>query len=180
MPTSGPVYQPTTVSYETRPGLLAQSSTVSPLKILKKPVPQFALLILALIAIAAGVIMIANGAADLADTEENKAISDAIEKAEGIDIGVVVGGFIITVFGFLLLILYIKVADWRRSCVCPCSLSKKQGFARQLQGTSGGQVLALNPSTDPLVSHQYASVSELPLRPDDEERRNLMPDSKDW
>lgn len=180
MPASGPVYQPTTVSYETRPGLLAQSSTVSPLKILKKPIPQFVLLILALIAIAVGVIMIANGVADLADTVEHNAIPEGIEKAEGIDIGVVIGGIIITVFGFLLLILYIKVADWRRSCVCPCNLSKKQGFARQLQGNSGGQVLALNPSTDPLVSHQYAPVSELPLRPDDEERRNLMPDSKDW
>lgn len=76
--------------------------------------------------------------------------------------------------------LYIKVADWRRSCTCPCGLSKKQGLARQLQCPGGGQILPLNPSTDPLVSHtQYAPVSEIPQRIDDEERRNLMPDSKD-
>lgn len=73
------------------------------------------------------------------------------------------------------------MADWRRSCVCPCGISKKQGLARQLQGQSGGgQALALNPSTDPLVSHtQYAPVSEIPR--EDEERRNLMAnDNKDW
>lgn len=42
--------------------------------------------------------------------------------------------------------------------------------------------MALNPSTDPLVSHtQYAPVSELPsLRSEDEERYNLMPENKDW
>lgn len=181
MPVSGPVYQPTTVSYETRPGLLAQSSAVSPFfKMLKKPIPQVVLLVLALLSIATGVIMIANGAADLADREEHKEFEAGFEKSEGIDIGVVVGGFFVTVFGFLLLALYIKVADWRKSCVCPCNLSKKQGFARQLQGPGGTQVLALNPSTDPLVSHtQYAPVSDLPHRIDDEERRNLMPDSKD-
>lgn len=77
--------------------------------------------------------------------------------------------------------LYIKVADWRRNCVCPCVISKKQGLARQLNGNGAAQILALNPSTDPLVSHtQYAPVSELPHRQDDEERRNLMPDNKDW
>jgi hypothetical protein len=55
--------------------------------------------------------------------------------------------------------------------VCPCGLSKKQ----QQQ-----QILAMNPSTDPLVTHtaQYAPVSEIP-RVEDEERRNLMPDNKE-
>lgn len=183
MPSGGPVYQPTTVSYETRPGgLLAQTASVSPLKILKKPMPQITLLIFALLSIAAGIAMIANGAADYADTEEHKEELDikTSETTEGIDIGVVVGGVFLTIIGFCLIGLYIKVADWRRNCVCPCYLSKKQGLARQLQGNSGGQILALNPSTDPLVSHtQYAPVSELPHRPDDEERRNLMPDNKD-
>lgn len=71
---------------------------------------------------------------------------------------------------------------WRRSCVvCPCSYGrKKQGLARQLQGQSGGQIMALNPSTDPLVSHtQYAPVSEVPRLEDEEERKTLMHD-KDW
>lgn len=79
--------------------------------------------------------------------------------------------------------LYIKVADcWRRNCVvCPCSYGrKKQGLARQLQGQSVGQTMALNPSTDPLVSHtQYAPVSEVPRLEDEEERKTLMHD-KDW
>lgn len=183
MPAGGPVYQPTTVSYESRPSFLTQTTSVSPLKVLKRPIPQIILLTFALIAIAAGIIMIANGAADFADTEEHKNEMDIDKKEsdEGIDIGIVIGGVFITLLGFCLLGLYIKVADWRRNCVCPCNLSKKQGFARQLQGPCSGQVLALNPSTDPLVSHtQYAPVSELPSRPDDEERRNLMPDNKDW
>jgi hypothetical protein len=75
------------------------------------------------------------------------------------------------------------VADcWRRSCVvCPCSYGRKKQIARQLQGQSGGQIMALNPSTDPLVSHtQYAPcVSEVPRLEDEDERKTLMHD-KDW
>jgi hypothetical protein len=57
MPSNGPVYQPTT--YETRPGnagggLLAQTTSVSPLKVLKKPIPQMTVLVLGLLAMAAG------------------------------------------------------------------------------------------------------------------------------
>lgn len=183
MPSSGPVYQPTTVSYETRTGgLLAQTASVSPMKVLRKPIPQIALLIFSLLSIAAGIAMIANGAADYADTEEHKEELgvDTSETAEGFDIGVVIGGVFMTLIGFCLIGLYIKVADCRRNCVCPCVITKKQGLARQLQGNGAGQILALNPSTDPLVSHtQYAPVSELPTRQEDEERRNLMPDNKD-
>lgn len=56
MPASGPVYQPTTVSYETRPGLLSHTAAAaaSPMKVLKRPIPQIALLIFALFAVAAG------------------------------------------------------------------------------------------------------------------------------
>lgn len=75
-----------------------------------------------------------------------------------------------------------KVADcWRRSCVvCPFSSGRKKQIARQLQGQSGGQILPLNPSTDPLVSHaQYAPCSEVPRLEDEEERKRLMHD-KDW
>lgn len=128
--------------------------------------------------------MIVNGAADYEDTVKHAVeleLNTADETvSENIDIGVVVGGVILTIIGFVCLGLYIKVAEWRRSYVCPCGLSKKQGLARQLQTQSGGQILALNPSTDPLVSHtQYAPVSELP-RPEDEECRTLMPDNKEW
>lgn len=126
--------------------------------------------------------MVANGAADYEDTEthKNELNMKTTDTTENIDIGVIVGGTIIILVGFICLAVYIKIAEWRRSCVCPCGLSKKQGLARQLQGPGCGQILALNPSTDPLVSHtQYAPVSELP-RPEDEECRTLMTDNKDW
>lgn len=206
MPASGPVYQPTTVSYEIRPGLLSQTASASPLIIFKKPIRQIILLIFSLLAISAGsyenikskidkvllneknffytgITMIVNGAVDYEDTEEHKEELELnTSQAETRDIGVVIGGILVTIVGFIGLGLYVVVADWRCNYVCPCILSKKQGLARQLQGQSGGQIMAaLNPSTDPLVSHtQYAPVSELP-RPDDEECRTLMPgDNKDW
>lgn len=186
MPGIGPVYQPTTVSYETRPGagggMLAQTTAASSLKMLRKPAAQISVLIFGLISLAAGVAMIASGSADYSDTEQHPEAHQNGESSpeEQLDIGFIVTGVFITIMGFILLGLYIKVADWRKHCVCPCVLSKKQGLARQLQGNSGGQILALNPSTDPLVSHtQYAPVSEIPARQEDEERRNLMPDNKD-
>lgn len=245
MPGTGPVYQPTTVSYETRPGLLAQTAATvqSPLVWLRRPVPQTLLLVCALAAIAGGIAMIVNGAADYEDTEEHRAELAAMaaagsvssipfqtsiassdestaldaavdaEKAdaaaaaaaeaaaaeaagETVDVVLVVAGVILTAVGFILAGLYVKVAEWRRSYVCPCGLSKKhQGLARQMQQDSvggnglgassvsggGGQIMAMNPSTDPLVSHtQYAPVSELP-RPEDEECRTLMLDTnKEW
>lgn len=127
--------------------------------------------------------MIVNAGTDYEDAEKHKGdvpISDT-ETTEAIDIGLIVGGILITIFGFVLLGLYLKFAEWRRNCVWPCGLSKKQGLARTLQGGNcGAQILPLNPSTDPLVSHtQYAPVSELP-RPEDEECRTLMNDNKDW
>lgn len=280
MPGTGPVYQPTTVSYETRPGLLAQTAASvrqSPLRWLRRPLPQALLLVCALAAIAAGIAMIVNGAVDYEDTEEHRAELAAIEAAaaaatvittvqpsaadaaaaaatqpttqptttaggaaadvanhddedaaeeqrhgESVDVCLVVFGFVTTLLGFALAALYVKVAEWRRSNVCPCGLAKKhQGLARQMQqdhhhaaagglgaggahhhqlgggggaagasGTTGGggggggggeMMMALNPSTDPLVSHtQYAPVSELPARPEDEECRTLMLDNKEW
>lgn len=249
MPGTGPVYQPTTVSYETRPGLLAQTAATvqSPLVWLRRPLPQTLLLVCALSAIAGGIAMIVNGASDYETTEEDlaelaarldggsathipfqtsissSAESTALDAAvdaeksdaaaaaaaaaaasrgagETVDVLLVVAGVILTAVGFILAGLYVKVAEWRRSYVCPCGLSKKhQGLARQMQqdsaggsglgasgggsvcGGGGGQIMAMNPSTDPLVSHtQYAPVSELP-RPEDEECRTLMLDNnKEW
>lgn len=142
----------------------------------------------------AGVAMIVNGAADFEDTESHLSELELSvgQTTETVDVCVIIGGVLLTAIGFFGLGLYVKVAEWRRSYVCPCGMSKKQGLARTLQsggggcagglnGTGGGgQILALNPSTDPLVSHtQYAPVSELP-RPEDEECRNLMLDNKEW
>lgn len=221
------VYQPTTVSYEPRPGsLLGQTTATTPLQMLRKPVPQMILLTFGLFSIAfgkiiqsimqtstfifhfyfyrlfsnffvscfvffffhfigkhTGIAMIVNASDNYEETEQHRENIpvDKIETTEAIDIGLIVGGILMTLFGFVLVALYIKVAEWRRHCVCPCGLSKKQGLARQLNNGNGGtQILPLNPSTDPLVSHtQYAPVSELP-RPDDEECRTLMTDNKDW
>lgn len=132
-----------------------------------------------------GIVLIVNASEDFEHTEElrmnNERATELVDTDEAIDIGLIIGGIFLTLFGFVLIALYIKVAEWRRHCICPCGLSKKQGnLARQLQSGTGGTQLPLNPSTDPLVSHtQYAPVSELP-RPDDEERRTLMTDNKDW
>ncbi|XP_055303791.1 uncharacterized protein LOC129569202 [Sitodiplosis mosellana] len=176
------VYQPTTVSYEPRPGsLLSQTTAVSPLQVLRKPYVQLILLILGVLSITFGIVLIVNASDDYEHAEEHRGEQpmEMIETAEAIDISLIVGGILLTLFGFVLIALYIKVAEWRRHCMCPCGLSKKQGLARQLQSGTGGTQLPLNPSTDPLVSHtQYAPVSELP-RPDDEECRTLMTDNKD-
>lgn len=49
------VYQPTTVSYEPRPGsLLSQTTAVSPLQVLRKPYVQLILLILGVLSITFG------------------------------------------------------------------------------------------------------------------------------
>lgn len=129
-----------------------------------------------------GIVLIVNASEDFEHAEEtrNEHPREYVDTEEAIDIGLIIGGIFLTLFGFVLIALYIKVAEWRRHCLCPCGLSKKQGLARQLQSGAGGTQLPLNPSTDPLVSHtQYAPVSELP-RPDDEECRTLMTDNKDW
>lgn len=128
-----------------------------------------------------GIVLIVNASEDFENTEElreNGKSKEYVDTEEAIDIGLIISGIFLTLFGFVLIALYIKVAEWRRNCICPCGLSKKQGLARQLQSGAGGTQLPLNPSTDPLVSHtQYAPISELP-RPDDEECRTLM--NKDW
>lgn len=86
---------------------------------------------------------------------------------------------------FLISGIYIKLIEhWRRNCImiCPCSDRRKHRLVRQLQGHNGTQnIMALNPSTDPLVSHtQYeVSVSDVPRFEDEEERKKLMHD-KDW
>lgn len=49
------VYQPTTVSYENRPGsLLGQTTAVSPLQILRKPVSQIMLVTFGIFSVALG------------------------------------------------------------------------------------------------------------------------------
>lgn len=55
------VYQPTTVSYEPRPGsLLSQTTAVSPLQVLRKPYVQVILLTLGLLSITFGKYIVAS------------------------------------------------------------------------------------------------------------------------
>lgn len=81
----GPVYQPTTVSYEPRSssgngsgggnglGFLGPASSLgvdSPLRIFRKPKPQVALLLFGLLSLAAGVAMLASGYVDWIEDQE--------------------------------------------------------------------------------------------------------------
>lgn len=134
-----------------------------------------------LVFLALGIVLTSTAFADYEDAIENEdVVTDLPVHEKEYDVVLIFLGVFFTLFGFVLLGLYIKVADcWRRNCVvCPCSYGrKKQGLARQLQGQSVGQTMALNPSTDPLVSHtQYAPVSEVPRLEDEEERKTLMHD----
>ncbi|EAT36075.1 AAEL011820-PA [Aedes aegypti] len=144
IPKSGPEYQPTTMPYRTRPGtgaareLLAQTTAASSMKMLRKLAAQMSVLIFDLISLAAGVAMIA------ADHQTIQTPSSTHQHSRR-RIGH-------RSLRFLDSSYFIKVADWRRHCVCPCILYKNQGLSRQLQGNSGGQILVLNHYTDPLVT----------------------------
>jgi len=172
-------------------GLLGVSSADSPFRVFRKKRSQMCLLAFSTACIIIGVTMIASGLSTAYANTEVKIVEEGevktiepLEPYAEVPIGIIVGGSFILLFGLIFSAFYIKVADWRRQCVW-LFCNKKQSLARQFQsqgtGNGGGQgIMALNPSTDPLVSHtQYAAVSELP-RPEDEERRNLMAnDNKD-
>nr|CAD7429122.1 unnamed protein product [Timema monikensis] len=184
MPPSGPVYQPTTVTYE-------QQSDWTPVSYLSQTVGngvnrsrclQWTLLILGLFSLAAGLIMVIEGAVDYSDTSqrETKVGNDEDEEEEDEstkDLLIIIGGTALTIVGALLLFLYYRMARRRKGC--PCFPTKEQRLARQLDNQAGnGQVLNLNPSTDLLVTAQYAPVSEISYQPpavsEEEETRKLM------
>lgn len=137
----------------------------------------------------AGIAMIVSGTADYVDTEQHKEELAVLPPTEGMDIAMIVSGVAVLLFSLAMAFLYVRLARYRRDWGCPCGgMSKKQGLARQLQGDcgsingggggsgAGGPIIALNPSTDPLVTHtQYAPVSEIPMRLEFEERHTLMP-----
>ncbi|XP_053947728.1 uncharacterized protein LOC129238572 [Anastrepha obliqua] len=184
-----PVYQPTTVSvsYEPRPGRNNSSRSIA-CKLLSNPRFQIMLLLFGLITLATGIAVVASSIAGHIFINRNSkdlADDDAVMTCSQMPIGMIISGAFFSATGLFCLGVYITVADWRRNCICQCPLfDKKKSLARQLQCQNGGVcgegIMALNPSTDPLVSHtQYAPVSELPHRCDEEERRNLMPDNKD-
>lgn len=129
----GPVYQPTTVSYEPRSGggngsggglgFLGPASSIgvdSPLRIFRKPKPQVALLLFALISLAAGVAMLASGTADwledqeyvrqqqqqtppenTTDDEVSETQTEAVNPCVEIPLGILLGGVFMTCLGIV-------------------------------------------------------------------------------
>ena len=125
----GPVYQPTTVSYEPRSGagngsggglgLLGPASSIgidSPLRIFRKPKPQLALLLLALIFLAAGIAMLASGTTDYIESQEfltqqqaplqqnsddeiSETQTEVVNPCVNIPLGILLGGVFLTCLG---------------------------------------------------------------------------------
>lgn len=183
MPTSGPVYQPTTVSYEqqsewSRPGSYL-SQTVS--NDFRSPrCMQWFLLAVAMFALGTGVIMIIEGTVTFGDNIqtqlENKDGEFTKKDSSTTELVLTVIGALMVVFGLLLLAFYVKLV--RRRNECPCFPDKQERLAMQLDNQAGnGQIHTMNPSTDLLVATQYGPVSE-PYPPpavhDHEETSKLM------
>ncbi|KAL7023101.1 hypothetical protein ACKWTF_012491 [Chironomus riparius] len=184
MPTNS-VYQPTTVTFENSNSLIAQTRSSSRLKIIfHKTWMKILLLIGGLLFLAVGLVIFCLGTIDYEDSMTNDGgdMSSEFPREKEFDITLIILGVFFASLGFVLLGIYIKLIEhWRRNCImiCPCSDRRKHRLVRQLQGHNGTQnIMALNPSTDPLVSHtQYeVSVSDVPRFEDEEERKKLMHD----
>jgi uncharacterized protein YjeT (DUF2065 family) len=149
MPASGPVYQPTTVTYE-------QQNDWTPISNLSQALfrngsvrtrcIQWALLIPGLLTLAAGLVMIIEGSVDLYDTKQHETeVGETPESDTELtsDIVIVIGGVVLVLLSFLFFGLYARII-WRRKG-CPCFPSKEQRLARQLDNQVGnGQVRILN------------------------------------
>jgi formate hydrogenlyase subunit 3/multisubunit Na+/H+ antiporter MnhD subunit len=145
MPASGPVYQPTTVTYE-------QQSDWTPISNLSQSLfrngsvrtkcIQWVLLILGLITLAAGLVMIIEGSVDLYDTKQHGTEVGETPDSEAesaSDLVIVVGGVVLVLLCIFFFGLYAHMV-WRRKG-CPCFPSKEQRLARQLDNQVGnGQV----------------------------------------
>lgn len=182
MPTNS-VYQPTTVTFENSNSLIAQTRSSSRLKIIfHKTWMKVLLLIGGLLFLAVGLVIFSLGFIDYEDAVNNEGIVQEFPHEKEFDITLIILGLFFASLGLVLLGLYIKlIENWRRNCIMifPCSNRRKHRLVRQLQGHNGTQnIMALNPSTDPLVSHtQYEiSVSDVPRFEDEEERKKLMQD----
>jgi hypothetical protein len=129
MPASGPVYQPTTVSYEqhgdwapSRTGYLSQTvgSGFTRIQCL-----QWLVLVLGLFAVAAGLLMAIEGTVDYHATEN----VSGLEKETSGDMIIAVSGALLLLVGLILLAGYASLVRRRKGC--PCLPSKEQRLARQ-------------------------------------------------
>uniref|UniRef100_A0A8D8SUB3 Uncharacterized protein n=2 Tax=Cacopsylla melanoneura TaxID=428564 RepID=A0A8D8SUB3_9HEMI len=184
MPQSGPVYQPTTVSYEQQSEWSSQPRSYLAQTVNRVNNPrcvQWSLLALGLVSIAIGCILFIEGTVY---TDSNKsAISiDTPPDASTSSIALAVIGIILVIIGVLLVIVYIRLVQRRKGW--PCFNNKSQRLTRDLDNqTNNGQILTLNhPSTDLLVtSSQYNTVNEVPptLSEEEETRKLMGNDNKD-
>lgn len=135
MPASGPVYQPTTITYN-------QESDWAPMRFLtqnvfRPRVVHWAVLILGLMTLAAGIVLIVEGSVDLYDTKGGETPDSEDKSANGCI--PIVGGVLIVLFCIVFFGVY-ACAVWKRN-ECPCFPSKEQRLARQLDNqVENGQV----------------------------------------
>ncbi|KAJ3624428.1 hypothetical protein MTP99_018047 [Tenebrio molitor] len=173
MSQSSAVYQPTTVTYEAngrqdrwqdRPiSYLASSVTQAarrPCGLSCPPSRNLLPVILITSCVACfslGLVMLIHGAMGYSDSSEEK---------EEVYLVITIFGAIFFALSILLFVFFMRLT--RRIC---------WRNAKDHLNASGGQALTVNPSTDFLVSAQYAPVSEVAYQPaqEDTEQSKLMP-----
>lgn len=135
MPACGPVYQPTTVTYE-------QQNDWTPVSYLSQTISngvnrtrclQWLILVLGLFALAAGLIMLIEGSVDYSDTRQH----ELNEGGSTSDLIIAVAGAVLIFVGITLIGLYVRTVRRRKGCFC--FDTKEQRLARQLdnQGSNG-------------------------------------------
>ncbi|XP_071443281.1 uncharacterized protein [Hetaerina americana] len=190
MPASGPVYQPTTVSYEQQSdwapsGYLSQ--TVSSSLPSRGKCLQWLILAIGILTLAAGLIMAVEGAIDYgnqaSDFEENHplpSMSSSLPPPESspshsvVDLVVAIFGALLMVIGIVMIMAYVQMARKRKGCWLPCLATKEQTLVRQLRDNQ-------------VQNGQYGPVSEIAYQPpivveeEEEETRTLMgSENKEW
>ncbi|XP_014248778.1 uncharacterized protein LOC106666237 isoform X1 [Cimex lectularius] len=183
MPASGPVYQPTTVSYEqqnewSRPG--SYLSQTVPTRLRSPRCILWFLLALALFSLGAGLIIVIEGNVAFSDNLQNQ-MEDAngfVKERENSSsrLGLSIVGSVMILIGVILLVIYTRMMMRRKEC--PCYPSKEERMAMHLDQGGNGQIHTMNPSTDLLVAAQYGPVSEIAYQPpsgiEHEETSKLM------
>ncbi|XP_044732876.1 uncharacterized protein LOC123295552 isoform X2 [Chrysoperla carnea] len=219
MPASGPVYQPTTVTYEQQTpenGNAGPTATwTRPVSYLSQTVSshpnrarfvQWITLILGICLIASGLIMVVDGTIDYNDTTttttttthqnvtpsaannssdatessvENSTTTE-VQRGHASDLVCAIVGILLTIVGIFFVGVYVRSCRRRKTCTwwrgkdLTSSNTRENGVAASA---------AMNPSTDLLVTAQYAPVSEVAYQPPAalaaEERSKLMAENKD-
>ena len=147
MPTSGPVYQPTTVSYEqqnewSRPGSYLSQTVSSGFR--SPRCMQWFLLAVGMFSLGAGVIMIIEGTIDFSDNQQMQFEDINGDRKQNdsstTELVITIIGALLVIIGVLLLaIYYVKLV--RRRNECPCFPDKEERLAMQLDNQAGnGQV----------------------------------------